>query len=119
MSDTYIEPQEQMKIIEALQLVAQKSKQYTNKKIEQIELIPGPEGPQGPKGDPGDTPELADWVLAPEKPEYTAEEVGALSMDATTSLLEDYTTKNYVSQQITDALSKNFLIQIVTWEADD
>ena len=32
-------------------------------------------GPQGPKGD---TPELAEWALAPNKPKYTAEEVGAL-----------------------------------------
>lgn len=107
MNENLKDTVEEFDILGALTYTAQKTKEYVNEKIEKIELIPGPqgpEGPQGPKGDKGDTPELAEWALAPEKPEYTAEEVGALPAD-TVIPKEDFVAEYGVTtfQEIMDA----------------
>ena len=110
MNENLKDAVEEFDMLGALTYTAQKTKEYVNEKIEKIELIPGPQGPEGPqgpkgdKGDKGDTPELAEWALAPEKPEYTAEEVGALPAD-TVIPKEDFVAEYGVTtfQEIMDA----------------
>lgn len=113
MNENLKDAVEEFDMLGALTYTAQKTKEYVNEKIEKIELIPGPqgpegpEGPQGPKGDKGDTPELAEWALAPEKPEYTAEEVGALPAD-TVLPKEDFVAEYGVTtyQEVLDAYNE-------------
>ena len=110
MNENLKDAVEEFDMLGALTYTAQKTKEYVNEKIEKIELIPGPQGPEGPqgpkgdKGDKGDTPELAEWALAPEKPEYTAEEVGALPAN-TVIPKEDFVAEYGVTtfQEIMDA----------------